>query len=86
MVTLEGYDADHIADLTLNNVVVDGIAPAGVKAAFADVKLGPGPVNIPITGDKVNVTNNVTTAAPPNPCTGKFATQAVFRAAEPLKT
>jgi polygalacturonase len=72
VVTLTGYDEDHVLDLTLNNVVVEGLAQGKVKAAFADVKFGPGPVNFPVAGKDVTVAKNVTTNAPPNPCSGKF--------------
>jgi polygalacturonase len=72
VVTLTGYDEDHVLDLTLNNVVVEGMAQGKVKAAFADVKFGPGPVSFPVAGKGVSVAKNVTTNAPPNPCTGKF--------------
>jgi polygalacturonase len=74
VVTLTGYDEDHILDVTLNNVVVEGLDQSRVKAAFVDAKLGPGPVSIPIVGKGVKVSNAVTQALPPNPCTGKFAT------------
>jgi polygalacturonase len=72
VVTLTGFDEDHILDVTLNNVVVEGLEPARIKAAFADVKTGPGPANIPAAGKGVTIANNVTANKPPNPCDGKF--------------
>jgi polygalacturonase len=72
VVTLEGYDGDNILEATLNNVIIDGIAPSGVKAQFADIALGPGPVNFQPAGEDVMVESRVAGNAPPNPCTGKF--------------
>jgi polygalacturonase len=73
VVTLMGYDADHRLDVTLNNVVIDGMNGGTVKASFADVKLGPGPVNIPVAGDKVNVVSRSGGQPAADPCAGKFA-------------
>jgi polygalacturonase len=72
VVTLKGFDADNIVDVTLNNVVVDGIAPGGVKSEFADVTLGPGPVNFLPSGEDVIVDNRVSSNVAPNPCANKF--------------
>src|SRR5262249_32835536 len=72
VVTLTGYDEDHTLDLTLDNVVVEGLDAERVKASFADVKIGPGPASIPISGKGVNVFNHVSASPPPNPCAGKF--------------
>lgn len=75
IVTLTGYDENHVLGLTLDNVVVDGLDTGGkIKTAFADVKLGPGPVNVALAGKGVVVTNGVapTVAAPVDPCAGKF--------------
>ena len=80
VVMLKGYDAEHMLDLSLDNVVVEGLQPNFVKAEFADVKLGPGPVNVPIAGPHVTV-SDVTpgVAAAPNPCTGKFVPPPVIK-------
>ncbi|HEY3594993.1 MAG TPA: glycosyl hydrolase family 28 protein, partial [Polyangiaceae bacterium] len=72
VVTLFGYDSDNTTEVSLNNVIVDGITPANAKAEFADVVLGPGPVNFNPTGNDAIVENKVTKNDPPNPCTGKF--------------
>ena len=71
-VTLMGYDAENLSGVTLNNVVIDGPKPPEVKAAFAKLTLGPGPVSFVPSGNLVTVDNKVANAAPPNPCTGKF--------------
>jgi polygalacturonase len=44
-VTLDGYGANYLNSVTLDNVIVDGIAPANVSASYTDVTLGPGEVN-----------------------------------------
>ncbi|HZU84878.1 MAG TPA: glycosyl hydrolase family 28 protein [Polyangiaceae bacterium] len=73
-VTLDGYDATHVLGITLDNVTVDGITPANVKAAYADVTIGPGAVNFSPTGTSVTLTNGASGAATPNDCTGKWVT------------
>ncbi|HEY0483119.1 MAG TPA: glycosyl hydrolase family 28 protein [Kofleriaceae bacterium] len=45
IVTLLGLDAAHRTSATLDNVIVDGIAPQNVLAQYADLALGRGPVN-----------------------------------------
>jgi len=83
VVTLTGYDEDHILDVTLDNVVVEGLAPDKVRAQFADVKLGPGPVNFVASGKQVTVANKVMAPLPPNPCKGKFGPLPAAPAAPP---
>jgi polygalacturonase len=70
VVTLMGYSPDNMSTISLNNVVIDG--PTEVKAEFAKLKYGPGPVSFNATGNQVTVDNKVTNAAPPNACAGKF--------------
>jgi polygalacturonase len=73
IVTLTGYDQFHVLDVTLNNVVVQGLDHGKTKAAFANVSYGPGPVSFPIEGKGVTVVNHVERTAPaPDPCAGKF--------------
>jgi polygalacturonase len=76
IVTLTGYDEDHLLDVTLNNVVVEGLEVSRLKVQNIDAKLGPGPVSIPLASipeRNIKVTKAVTQPAPPNPCTGRFA-------------
>jgi polygalacturonase len=73
-VTLQGFDAAHPLGITLDNVIVDGIPPARVSAAFADVIRGPGNVNFMPSGGSVTVTDSFSGTAQPNPCTGKWTT------------
>ena len=70
VVTLMGYDPENPSSISLNNVIIDGATE--VKAAFAKVTFGPGPVSFTAAGNQVTVENKVTNAAPPNPCAGKF--------------
>ena len=73
-VTLLGYDAIHMLGLTLDNVVVDDIAPANVSASFADITLGPGSVGFTPSGSNVTVSNKVAGSSTPNACTNKWVT------------
>jgi polygalacturonase len=73
-VTLRGFDAAHLTDITLDNVVVDGLGTANVVAAEANVTLGPGGVSFTPSGTDVTVTDETTGPPTPNPCTGKWIT------------
>ncbi|HMI84799.1 MAG TPA: glycosyl hydrolase family 28 protein [Polyangiaceae bacterium] len=69
VVTLEGFNRTvRAGPITLNNVIIDNIAPHGVAAEFADVRLGPGRVNFVPTGTGVNLTNEITGDGPPMEC------------------
>jgi polygalacturonase len=74
VVTLDGYDAAHALDVTLDNVVVDGLQATNVKASFADVRLGPGGANFTPSGGGVTVSGGGSTAAAPTSCDGKWVT------------
>ena len=74
MVTLDGYDASHLNDVTLDNVVIDGLSSSNVKASYTNVTLGPGAVNFTPSGTSVTVTNDVSGSSTPNPCTDKWTT------------
>jgi len=73
-VTLDGYDATHLNSVTLDNVVIDGIAAGNVTASYTDVTLGPGDVNFTPSGTSVTVTNSTSGTSTPNPCTNKWVT------------
>ncbi|HEY0985898.1 MAG TPA: pectinesterase family protein [Kofleriaceae bacterium] len=85
VVTLLGLNQTHRTGATLNNVVVDGIAASGVMGQYADIRLGPGPVNFmprdnvspPGSPSTVTVTTiGATTNGPPPPpvsCTDRFS-------------
>ncbi len=71
-VTIDGYDTSHMTDLTLDNVIVDGISASNVTAEYASVNLGPGNVNFTPSGTSVTVTKGITGNAAPNSCAGKW--------------
>jgi len=73
-VTLLGFDAAHVLGVTLDNVVIDGIAPANVSSSNASITLGPGSVNFTPAGQNVTVTNSLSGSSQPNPCAGKWVT------------
>jgi polygalacturonase len=69
--TLEGYDAERRLGITLDGVTFDAPAKVKLAATHADVVVGPGPTNLPITGDDVHVQG--TPGARPAPsCDGRF--------------
>lgn len=74
-VTLLGWDAENSLTATLSGVYVEGVQPEHVQAAFADVTLGPGPVNFMPKGDKVVVRGQAQTAPPQHACAEKFASK-----------
>jgi polygalacturonase len=73
-VTILGYDATHPTQITLDNVVVDGIAASNVTASYANVTLGPGAVNFTPSGTGVTTTSAAAGTSQPNPCTDKWVT------------
>jgi polygalacturonase len=77
VVTLQGYDPTHVLDVKLNNVVIQNVTK--MRAEYADVTIGPGPVNFDIHGPQVRVKREVTENPPPNPCTNKFMEKPEFQ-------
>jgi polygalacturonase len=73
-VTIEGYDAAHATQLTLDNVVVDGLTSSKVVASYADVTLGPGSVSFTPSGTGVTVQNDVSGTSTANACAEKWVT------------
>jgi len=69
-VKLEGYNATVPTGITLNNVQVDGIKSSDVTAQYANVTLGPDPVNFAsmLTGTGVTVAGKPSTSNPPYSC------------------
>jgi polygalacturonase len=74
LVTLDGYDANHLNSVTLDNVIVDGITTKEVTAEYTTVTVGPGNVNFMPSGTGVTVKNDISGTSTPNACTGKFVT------------
>jgi polygalacturonase len=69
VVTLEGFNATvRAGPITLDNVIVDNIAPQAVAAEFADIRLGPGRVNFVPQGNGVNLADETTGDGPPMNC------------------
>jgi polygalacturonase len=70
-ITLQGFDSAHRLGMRLDNVTADTPGALKVAAQNADLTLGPGPLNLPISGQEVQITG-----APgqgrPNACEGKF--------------
>lgn len=76
-VIIQGFNATVPTEVTLNNVVVDGIQQKDFVNKFhvttptnADITLGPDPVNFVqfLSGPGVTVTNNITDSNPPYSC------------------
>jgi polygalacturonase len=70
-VTLEGHDEAHRLGIQFDNVVFDDPAAIRISATHADVKAGPGPFNLKVTGSDVRV-SGTPAEAPGNACSGKF--------------
>jgi polygalacturonase len=70
-VTLQGTDAEHRLGIQFDNVVFADPSSIKVEAEHADVKVGPGPFNLQVTGDEVKVTGTPGKGVK-NACAGKF--------------
>jgi polygalacturonase len=73
--TFVGYGEEYLTGVHLDNVYIAGVAATDVKTAFANINLGPGPVNIDFSkpGEQVTFQNQATGQAQPNPkCADKF--------------
>ena len=70
-VILEGYDAKRRLAMVFDNVVFDDPAKMVVSASHVTLARGPGPTNLAIPGEDVQVTGTFSDA-PPNSCAGKF--------------
>jgi polygalacturonase len=70
-VILDGYDARRRLVMSFDNVVFDDPSAIKLSASHLSLTRGPGPMNLPIAGEDVQVTGN-TAEAPVNSCTGKF--------------
>jgi polygalacturonase len=69
VVTLEGWNETLPAGpITLDNVIVDNIGPQAVDAEYADVVLGPGPVNFTPIGHDVTIDDRMSGDSMPKEC------------------
>jgi polygalacturonase len=70
-ITLQGYDAQHPLGMTFDNVQFDSLKDIQAIAEYADLKFGPGAVNLKAAGQGVTVTGTPSNGKP-NACTDKF--------------
>jgi polygalacturonase len=71
-ITLQGYDAEHRLGMAWDNVQFDSLKDIKVIAEHADLKYGPGAVNLKVAGEGVTVSGTPANGKP-NACTDKFA-------------
>jgi hypothetical protein len=74
-ITLDGFDAAHKLEMTLDNVIGDTPGDLKISGAHATLRMGPGPVNLQPSGDDVTVIGRPPGAigsATPNSCQNKF--------------
>ena len=69
--TLQGYDAERRLGMIFDNVHFDSPDAIKATAEHAVLSLGPGPVNLKVTGDDVTV-KGTPGSGRPNSCEGKF--------------
>ena len=70
-VILDGHDRAHPLGISFDNVVFDAPRSVRLQATFVNAHVGPGPMNLPISGEDVRV-SGAPGEAPANACTGKF--------------
>jgi len=64
LITLDGFDSTHRLGVTFDGVLLGAPEKTRVAADFADVTLGPGPVNFFPTGKDVRVAGKATAGSP----------------------
>ena len=70
---LNGFDPTHRLAIQFDNVqITDNPTPYKSTIAHADITLGPGPVNLPLTGAEDSTLRGKPTSTTPAPCTDKF--------------
>jgi polygalacturonase len=70
-ITLQGYDTAHRLGMTFDNVQFDSLSEIKVVAEHADLKYGPGPVNLKVSGEGVSIDGSPANGRP-NGCRDKF--------------
>lgn len=81
-VILEGYDDARPLRVDWNEVTFDDPLQYKVSAGHVEIHQGPGPMNLPVTGDGVRITG-ASGESPPNACIGKFVPMPASVAAMP---
>ena len=75
-ITLDGFDRARRLGLVFDNVIVNPPDSVQLTAQHADVTLGPGPVNLRLAGDDVNLTGKASLTGKPGDaasrCEDKF--------------
>ena len=70
-IMLDGYDSARRLELAFDDVTADRPNALAIAAAHTDIRVGPGPTNLPISGPDVRIVGTPG-ESPPNGCTGKF--------------
>ena len=82
-VILQGYDAARPLRIAFDNVTFEDTAKVKVRASDAEVRVGPGPFDLALTGENVRVTGRPGDA-PRLACAGKFVPNPTSVAALPV--
>lgn len=70
-ITLDGFDASHRLGMTFDNVYFDEPQMQKIEAKHADLAIGPGAMNLQVTGEDIHLTGK-TERTQSNACQGKF--------------
>lgn len=71
-ISFNGYSSDHRIGVTLDTVVVSGPEPYQYSIRYTDFRLGPGPVNLKLSGDESTLSDKVTSSTVPTSCSAMF--------------
>lgn len=71
-ISFNGYDQDHRAGVTLDNLLLTDNAEYKYSIHHADIKIGPGPVNLNLTGGVDSTLSGKATNGSPTSCSQKF--------------
>jgi len=71
-ISFNGYDATHRIGVALDNVTVNASDPYRYSIRHADFRIGPGPVNLTLTGEDSTVGGKTTSHEPPPDCSAMF--------------
>lgn len=71
-ISFNGYSQDHRVGVTLDNVLLADKADYTYSLRHADITIGPGPVNLSLTGGVDSTLSGPKTIGSPASCAGKF--------------